>query len=132
MFEINTQAINLFTDGGVRDVTPLTSAIDEKVKRIDVIVASQEKPKLTPLKNPNAFDVLARVVDLMCSEIIEGDLRQAIPVALEKGIDVHVMRPLEPLLDDSLKFSHDDAKRLLKIGREQAKEVFGGANKHDD
>jgi NTE family protein len=112
------------TDGGVRDVTPLSAAIDDDITHVDVILCSQEKPKLTPLKNPNAFDVLVRVVDLMSSEIIEGDLRHAIPKAEAKGVKVTIMRPDEPLLDDSLQFSEQDSERLLELGYRQAKEVW--------
>ena len=122
----------LLTDGGVRDVTPLTAALDLKdVTHIDVIVASMEKPQLSPLVDPNAFDILARVVDLMCSEIVEGDLRDAIPKAVEAGVEVTVMRPNEPLLDDSLKMTSEDAERLINLGLDQAREVFG-VDEQDD
>lgn len=123
----------LWTDGGVKEITPLKAAIDLGATEIDIIISSPvNDTKKFPYK-PNAINVITRTLDLMSDEVIANDLETALEynelVLQGKTIDkrfikINIIRPTENLTDDSLDFSPENLKRMFDIGYQDAKNQY--------
>lgn len=124
----------LFSDGGIRNVTPIGAAIDLGADEIDVVVTAARDPKRTALNKPNAIDIAERTVDIMAEEIIENDISMALMynrlVACggaegKRHIEMRIIRPDVPLRASSLKFDHDRIMAMMDAGEEDATKVVG-------
>ena len=121
----------LWTDGGVREVTPLKAAIDLGATEIDVIVTSPDHSAPGFPKNPDALDVGRRVVDLMSDEIISDDLAIALMynklaakgLSGKREIKIRTIRPTAMLTDCSLNFDPEILESMRQTGYEDAKRV---------
>ena len=124
-----------WTDGGIRTVTPIKSAIFAGADQIDVIMASPKYsiPRFNP--NPNAIEVALRSVELMSDQIIDDDLKKALLYnkLIEAGIDhekrfieFNVIRPSGILNENSLEFIPREAKRMQLRGLLDSKRVIRG------
>ncbi len=125
----------LWSDGGVKEITPLKAAINLGATSIDVIVCSPVSDGSPLPAKPNALHVAARALDFMSDEILSNDLDQAALVnRLVRGeacsdrrdIDIRVFRPAAPLASDSLDFSPSKLKSLILRGQYDA---LGGGYK---
>jgi NTE family protein len=121
------------TDGGVRSVTPLASAIRRGATEIDVLLTQQRSVGTWDETNPNVLDVGLRVIDIMNSEIVENDLKVCglynMLVGDERApdkryIDLTVQRPTAPL-GDSLDFEQENILPMMDRGYEDAVQVWG-------
>jgi len=125
-----------YSDGGLRSITPLRTAIDAGAKRIIVVTCT---PKTITMSKKTSFSTLeqvTRTLDIMCSEINRDDLRAARlhnELAVEKAkhgechskryIDIHVVQP-EKELGDSLNFERKKNISLMDIGYADAGAVL--------
>jgi len=124
--EINGQ---LWTDGGVRSVTPLAQAVHMGATEIDVIMCSNPW-----LQNTWSSDRLAaipeqmiRVVDLMTDQIMRYDL-QIVGLKNEeadlseryRNVKIRLVMPSRELTSNSLEFNNEDTIRMMNIGYEDA------------
>lgn len=50
------------------------------------------------------------------------------PFADVRVINLKVVRPAEKLLEDSLRFSQDDMRRMIRVGENRVEELFGDRN----
>lgn len=122
-----------YTDGGVRDVTPIQEAIDMGADEIDVLMVSPKKGKSSFPRMPNTLDVAKRAISLMGDEVIEEDVSKALLynklIALggagedKRVIKIRILRPSESLTEDSLDFDPDGIKRMIVRGREDASKM---------
>lgn len=121
---------DLWTDGGVRHVTPLSAALDLGVDEVDVVMTSPEDPEFKPLHCPNALEVAYRAIDIMSCEIIQDDIDKALLwnklAKLGKGegkryVPIHIIRPEHPLEVDSLTFEPSSTQCMIDLGYAAAK-----------
>lgn len=123
-----------WVDGGVRDVTPLNVAVKRaNGTHIDVVVA-QEYFKAERKKEPNTIKDLPFILEVLMNEVVEGDLQKAelyndilkeIPEYRgKKKIDLKIIRPHGNLNHNSLKFDHEQIKKDIELGYNDAKRVF--------
>jgi len=126
-----------FVDGGLRDITPLSSAFKAAKSRrpkptgIQIIVMSTSPAVLGP-RDENAMDsgreIASRTVDIMAHEILQNDLRYAGQRNRQKGFlkaDVLSLRPDHEPEVGSLDFSGTEARATLRRhGREVAERTF--------
>lgn len=127
---------SLWTDGGVRNITPLKEAIDLGAKEVDVIITSPNKPAPSFPKDPETLDIAERSIDLMSHEVLEEDLRVAhlynlLVLAGEapKGkrlVNLRVFRPATRLTGNSLDFSPSSIERMRDRGYKDAVQVCAG------
>lgn len=137
----------LWTDGGVRTVTPIKAAIDLGATNIDVILCAPESAEALRFDNPTTLKIAERSIDLMSDQIIADDLavvenvnrtlltlRRAreggvlvpLPWAGSKRvIHVRVIRPDHVLLHNSLDFDPVKGADLERCGYEDACRVVG-------
>lgn len=97
----------LWTDGGIRDTTPLEQAIEAKSTAVDVVICSPENPRRVPLQLPaTTIDVALDGVDAALEEVQRWDVHAAAlinelvlagsPYAQDMGyrlVDMEVWRP---------------------------------------
>lgn len=121
-----------YYDGGLRNITPLSDAINLGAKEIDVVMCQPKGISRTSDKNPKVFGIAKRVIDIMMSEIIENDieiaklhnrlLRNNCGDDDKKLIGINVYRPLDDLpIKSSLDFDPKKIKQSLAIGEAVAK-----------
>lgn len=130
MFEPRKIDGHLWTDGGVRTVTPLKAAMLEDVTDIDVIVCSplhRDEKKKDP---KNVLDVAIRSLGAMMDEVTVNDVRMAelyndlVSAGLKPGkkkYNIRLFQPAEDLPGDSLDFDPKLIKQKIDIGYNSVK-----------
>lgn len=118
-----------WTDGGVRNVTPLGTAIELGADEIDVIILSRPEVEShwTPPRWPSALLYVAHIIDVMSTEIVLGDLKEAglknrLAELKEpyKKVKIRLQVPSVPLTSNSLDFTPSEVVRMREIGYEDA------------
>lgn len=120
----------LWSDGGIKNVTPLGQAIRMGATDIDVILTSNAWDDIGTWSSTSKRaipDQALRVVSLMNDQIVKNDLRIA---GLKndlaqlgepyKNIKIRMVMPTQSLVADSLKFDKDEIRRMLDIGYNDA------------
>ncbi|HKS17220.1 MAG TPA: patatin-like phospholipase family protein [Planctomycetota bacterium] len=126
-----------FVDGGLRDITPLSSAFKaaktRKTKPVGVVVVViSTSPTLLGPRDANALDsgreIAGRTVDIMAHEILQNDLKFAEACNGRKGYlkaEVMSMRPDREPKVGSLEFGNPETRaELRRHGYEVAKRTF--------
>jgi len=130
----------IYSDGGLRDVTPLGDGIEAGATALDVIVLSPEEHESSAAPR-NVVEMALEAVDIMGDEIVENDLRVArakntvaslakaanATHRRERKIALHILRPQVPPMKSSLHFRPADIAHAFDVGYEDARRVFGGA-----
>jgi len=123
----------LYTDGGVKHITPLAQAIKLGADEIDMVICS---PAMTTAKYNNGSNTITlalRTIDLMTDEIITADLKLAQlynklakldPLSNKKFVKINLIRPDHDLTEDSLNFDHDSIMSMIKQGYEDAVKII--------
>jgi NTE family protein len=118
IFEPITVDGEVWVDGGVRNVTPISDVIKNNpdITEVDVVLADS----LTPVKHTqdnykNGITVAARTVSLMVDEIIRTDLEYCSEVA--PHVTVNVYAPNSPLTYEAFSFKPKDLADAIELGR---------------
>lgn len=126
----------LWTDGGVRSITPLQAAIDLNADEIDVIVTSPHSVIPRFPKNPNVLRMISRSLDIMTNEIVRDDLERAFCISgnrkkilgkNNKDVPIRLIQPTAELNGDSLDFSQSLIQGWMQIGYTDAKRILNPA-----
>lgn len=120
----------LWTDGGVKEITPLKKAMDMGATEIDVIVADPDETTLKFEDDPNFLDMIKRTMTLMADEISVDDVKKALlynelaKLGYEgkKYIPINVYKPKVTLSADPLAFDHGEILNMIDVGYRLAKE----------
>jgi len=117
---------DLFTDAGVKDIAPLSAAIDAGAEIIDIIVTSPFGSQPWKTKRKNSIKVLLRSVDLMSDEILANDLIKLEKINKKvilgtadpryKYIEYNLYRPENLLTDNSLDFDRKLLDTMMVTG----------------
>jgi NTE family protein len=122
----------LYTDGGVKHVTPLKEAIDLGATEIDVILCSPFMTTASYDNSSTTIKLAMRTIDLMSDEIIDADLKIAKlynKISLidsesgKKFITMNIIRPKANLIEDSLQFDPEQIKIMIDKGYADAKDM---------
>jgi NTE family protein len=120
---------DLWTDGGLRTVTPLGEAIRAGAGEIDVVLCSDPFANSPfQIKDAHAIpQLLLRSLDIMNGEVSRADLRIA---GLKNDLSelrpeyrkvrIRVFQPAEPLPFDSLDFDPGNLRRMIDAGYAQS------------
>jgi NTE family protein len=119
----------LWTDGGIRNITPLKAAIDLGADEIDVIVAAPIGVKQKFSKDPNTIDVAMRSIDVMADEITLNDIQVAefINEQVRQGrvdkreVKINLLQPTSYMTDDPLDFSPPLIRSMIDQGFKDAR-----------
>jgi len=127
---------SIYTDGGVKEISPLKSAIDLGAEHITVICTSPVRSIPRTVKSiGNTIDVALRSIELMGDEILYNDLATFFKIneqiksgVLKKTdkryIDIDLIQPDYPLIDNSLNFDPKEIQRMIKTGYKIARTFF--------
>lgn len=118
-------------DGGLRDLTPLATAIKEDPDEIVVITTFPLSPNLEaslpPAQPGSALKAVLRTVEILLNEIAANDLQlaQAINKAWwrypgKRPIPIQIIAPAKPLTGNVLSFDPDQIRENLQAGYEAA------------
>ena len=119
----------LWTDGGVRVVTPIKALIDMGCDEIDVIICHPKTPDIRFPANAKAWQVALRALELMGDEIIWKDVKLAqlynrlAAVGEGEGkreVRMNVIHAPQTLNGDPLHFHPKEGARLRQVGKEAA------------
>lgn len=123
----------LWTDGGVKHITPLKAAISLGADEVDMILCS---PVTTTSKYDDSSKTISlalRTVDLMTDQIIEADIQianmynQLVSSGAcqdKRVVNIHDIRPDFDLIDDSLRFDNVEINRMIDIGYKDASSKY--------
>ena len=120
---------DLWTDGGLRNVTPLGEAIRAGADDIDVVLSSDPFAK-SPFDVWGAHaipQILLRSIDIMNGEVSRADLRIAgLKNDLSqlrpeyRKVKIRLFQPTEPLPFDSLDFDPGNLRKMIEAGYAQS------------
>lgn len=119
----------LWTDGGLRNVTPLGEAIRAGAEKIDVIMCSNPEREFgwSTVDRSAIPDYALQAIEIMGDEIVRTDLQvcglkndMAELNAKYKKIEVRVLMPSKGLTSDSLNFDRASIKEMLEVGYQDA------------
>jgi NTE family protein len=120
---------DLWSDGGLRSVTPLGEAIRAGADDIDVVLCSDPFAKSPfPIENAHAIpQLLLRSIDIMNDEVSRADLRIAgLKNDLSqlrpeyRKVKIRLFQPKEPLAFDPLDFDPGNIRKMIDAGYAQS------------
>jgi NTE family protein len=119
----------IWTDGGIRNVTPLKAAIEAGADEIDVVLTFTENVKQNFNNNDKTISLALKVLDILMQEIMDNDLkiaelindqvRQGRPD--KKEVKINIIRPENHIPGNSLDFNPELISKMLSIGNNTAK-----------
>lgn len=123
----------LWSDGGIKEITPLQAAIDLGADEIDIIITAPKNDSTPFQGRPSAIKILKRTVDLMSDEVMANDIDKALLynqlvkanlAPNKRYLKLNIIRPDKNLNDDSMDFSPDKIKEMMDIGYQIAKSKY--------
>ncbi|HEX2952796.1 MAG TPA: patatin-like phospholipase family protein [Bacillota bacterium] len=114
-------------DGGLRDLTPLSSAFAEEPEEIVVIltypVNQDLSPKIRRAKAGGALNLLWRVVEILTNEVGANDLQVAelinqhhLVFPKKHCIPIRIIHPSSPLPGDPMEFYPQRIREQMRLG----------------
>jgi NTE family protein len=122
----------LWVDGGVKEISPLRTAIEQGATDIDVIMTSPQTRTRKFIENPNTIDVLKRAIDLSSDKIMSNDIDKAQmynKLATRGDLDkrevkLNIIRPQFNLIEDLLDFDPSKIRTMMALGYEDARQAI--------
>lgn len=124
----------LWTDGGVRDITPIQAAIDAGATSIDIVVTSPlDGVGMGFDRTPNTLDLGIRVLDIMSDEILLEDFTKTKLIndlvlsgsaPDKKYIPLRLLAPSRILTTDPMSFDPKVTLDLIEEGYRDASKFF--------
>lgn len=121
----------IWTDGGVKVLSNIKTAIDMGADEIDVITTSPDIRVKKFIEKPSIIDLFKRTVDLSTDKILSNDLEKVLMhnqlaeagFSDKKIIKLRVFRPINNLIDDVLDFNPLKIREMIEKGYECAKKM---------
>lgn len=122
----------LWTDGGVTNITPIGEAVRLGADEIDVIMTSDPfKIESFDSDNPNLLSIGVRTLDLMTTQIMKHDLqitglKNDLAEFKEKyrHVKINLFIPTAKLSDDPFDFSVKSMEVMIDQGYDDADNIF--------
>lgn len=119
----------LWSDGGIKEVSPIKKAVELGADVIDVIVTSPRTRIRKFLESPTTVDILKRTIDLSTDKIMANDIEKVEmynKLALagltdKKFVKINILRPDYNLIEDLLDFRPMKIAEMMQKGYEDAK-----------
>ena len=118
----------LWTDGGVKEISPIKKAVDLGADIIDVIITNPAVRTKKFIANPTTVDVLKRSLDLSTDKIMANDIEkvemynQMVQLGLteKKYVELNIIRPETNLIEDLLDFRPEKIQEMMEKGYKDA------------
>jgi NTE family protein len=123
----------LWSDGGLKNITPLKAAIEAGATDIDVINCSAVNDPSSSFKSDNnAINIALRGLSLMCDQITASDMKicdlvnQLVKAGVapdKKLINMRVISPITNLPQSSLNFDQPNVQAMITAGYADAQKI---------
>jgi len=127
MFQPTKIGKEWYTDGGLRDLTPLKQAIEAGADEIHIINCSNTTMDTQVVDSLKSFGILLRSIEIMTNEILLNDIQTMYNINKEvqagtntekKYIKFKLLQPSTyTKLSDPLKFDHDEILDMIEAGQ---------------
>lgn len=119
----------LWMDGGMKELSPIKTAIDAGADDIDVICTSPAVRDRHFIENPTTVDVLKRAIDVSTDKIMSNDIEKVemhnklaqAGFSNKKFVKLKILRPDHNLIGDLLDFSPSKISEMMQKGMLDAK-----------
>lgn len=119
----------LWTDGGVKEISPIKKAIEMGADEIDIIITSPHTRIKRFFEKPTTLDVLKRSLDLSTDKIMANDIEKVemynklaeAGLSDKKVVKLNILRPDYNLIEDLLDFRQHKVQDMMKKGYDDAK-----------
>jgi NTE family protein len=119
----------LWTDGGVKEISPIKTAIDLGADVVDVIITSPRTRIKHFINNPTTVDILKRSVDLSTDKIMTNDIEKVemynhlaqAGLTNKHYVKLNILRPEYNLIEDLLDFTPKKIQEMITKGYIDAK-----------
>jgi NTE family protein len=119
----------LWTDGGVKEISPIQKAVEMGADIIDVIITSPQTRIKKFIENPTTVDILKRSIDLSTDKIMANDIEKIhmhnkmaeAGLIDKKVVKLNILRPDYNLIEDLLDFRPEKIKEMTEKGYADAK-----------
>jgi len=119
----------LWSDGGVKELSPIKKAVELGADIIDCIITSPQTRVKRFLENPTTVDILKRSIDLSTDKIMANDIEKvemynkmvAMGLSGRKHVELNIIRPDYNLIEDLLDFRPEKIQEMFEKGYQDAK-----------
>ena len=110
-----------FLDGGLREVAPLRVAIEDGATDIACVACHAKKIYNEKFNYRNILNLMDRVKDITVNQLVNNDIAWAERFAEReqlhgRDLNLTVVRPMEPLSLNLMKFTSEDIGRMIVQG----------------
>lgn len=122
----------LWTDGGIKELSPIKKAVELGADIIDVIICNPKTRIPKFIANPTTVDVLKRSMDLSTDKIMANDIEKVEMYNIlaqnglteKKYVQLNIVRPDLNLIEDLLDFRPEKIKEMMEKGYNDAKNTY--------
>jgi len=122
----------LWTDGGVKEISPIKKAVELGADIIDVIITNPQTRAKKFIENPTTVDVLKRSLDLSTDKIMANDIEKVEMYNIlaqnglteKKYVQLNIVRPDLNLIEDLLDFRQEKIQEMMEKGYNDAKNKY--------
>lgn len=122
----------LWTDGGIKEISPIKKAVELGADIIDVIICNPKTRVKKFIENPTTVDVLKRSMDLSTDKIMANDIEKVEMYNIlaqnglteKKYVQLNIVRPDLNLIEDLLDFRPEKIREMMAKGYEDAKSKY--------
>jgi NTE family protein len=117
-----------YSDGGIKQISPITTAIDLGAKEIYALVTSPETRDKKFIKKLSIFDIMTRSFDLYSEKIMSNDIEKVLlhnklaekHIKGYEDIKLNLIRPKNNLIENFLNFDHVKIQEMMELGYKDA------------
>jgi NTE family protein len=121
----------LWSDGGIKEISPLKTAVDLGADTIDVIMTSPQTRIKKFIENPTTIDIMKRSIDLSSDKIMSNDIERMemynklaeAGLTGKKYVKINIIRPNHNLIENLLDFDPIKIREMMQIGFEDAHKI---------
>jgi len=118
----------IWTDGGVKEISPIKKAVELGADIIDIIITSPMARIKKFIENPTTVDILKRSIDLSTDKIMANDIEKVEMYNLlaqnglshKKFVKLNIIRPENNLIEDLLDFRPEKIQEMMEKGYKDA------------
>jgi len=122
----------LWTDGGIKEISPIKKAVEIGADIIDVIICNPKIRVKKFIENPTTVDVLKRSMDLSTDKIMANDIEKVEMYNIlaqngltdKKYVQLNIVRPDLNLIEDLLDFRPEKIQEMMEKGYNDAKSRY--------
>ncbi|WP_367914337.1 patatin-like phospholipase family protein [Leadbetterella sp. DM7] len=132
--QIGDDHLEIYVDGGIREVVPIRKAIEDGATEIYAIATHPKHRNMEPINHRSLLNLLERIKDISVSQLENNDIDWAesynenlmsiYGFTLNKKIKLTIIRPDESVGIKLTSFNLDDIKNSIKSGFVKAEEVL--------